>query len=84
MSKLADDLERLCCAETEGKFFDCVTDSVSEIIRALRALEQIKTLVAGDRVPNWKDDWQTTHTRGLILDIIDGAVSLSRPNGETP
>lgn len=36
MSKLADELERLCCAETEGKFFDCVTDNITEIISALR------------------------------------------------
>lgn len=33
---LADKLERLCCAETEGQFFDCVTDNISEIITVLR------------------------------------------------
>jgi hypothetical protein len=33
---LADELERLCCAETEGKFFDLVTDSITEIIATLR------------------------------------------------
>jgi hypothetical protein len=33
---LADKLQRLCCAETEGKFFDCVTDNIDEILRALR------------------------------------------------
>lgn len=42
MSKLADDLERLCCAETEGKFFDCVTDSITEIIAALREAERLR------------------------------------------
>jgi hypothetical protein len=40
MSKrLADELARLCCAETEGEFFDCVTDNVQTIIDALRAAE---------------------------------------------
>lgn len=32
---LADQLKRLCCAETEGKFFDCVTDNIDTIIAAL-------------------------------------------------
>ncbi len=36
MLELADELQRLCCAETEGKFFDCVTDNISKIISALR------------------------------------------------
>jgi hypothetical protein len=35
--ELADELERLCCAETEGKFFDCVTDNIGTIIAALRS-----------------------------------------------
>jgi hypothetical protein len=35
-ARLADDLERLCCAETEGKFFDYVTDSIGQIIAGLR------------------------------------------------
>lgn len=39
MSKLADDLERLCFAETEGKFFDCMTDNITEIIAALRKVD---------------------------------------------
>jgi hypothetical protein len=34
--KLADDLANLCCAETEGKFFDLVTDNIDNIIEALR------------------------------------------------
>lgn len=33
---LSEKLNRLCCAETEGQFFDCVTDNIQEIIRALR------------------------------------------------
>lgn len=35
--QLADELARLCYAETEGKFFDCVTDNIGSIIAALRA-----------------------------------------------
>ena len=38
---LADQLKRLCCAETEGKFFDCVTDNIDEIISALRSRNQM-------------------------------------------
>ena len=34
---LADELERLCYAETEGKFLDCVTDNLKDIVAALRA-----------------------------------------------
>jgi hypothetical protein len=37
--KLADELKRLCCAETEGKFFDCVTDNIDMILTALRAVD---------------------------------------------
>lgn len=33
---LADELQRLCCAETESKFFDCVTDNIDNILHALR------------------------------------------------
>lgn len=35
-TRIADDLERLCCAETEGKFFDYVTESASSIVAILR------------------------------------------------
>ena len=34
---LADKLERLCCAETEKQFFDCITDNIDTIFAALRA-----------------------------------------------
>lgn len=33
---LADALQHLCCAETEGEFFDCVTDNIGKILLALR------------------------------------------------
>jgi hypothetical protein len=39
-ARLANDLERLCCAETESKFFDMVTDSIGEILRGLRIAAQ--------------------------------------------
>lgn len=46
--KLADELQRLCCAETEGKFFDLVTDSIDQILAALRqAAEDHRT--SGER-----------------------------------
>lgn len=36
VSRLADDLERLCCAETESEFFKYVTDRNGSIIALLR------------------------------------------------
>lgn len=35
--QIADELEKLCCAETEGAFFDYVTEGHSTIQRHLRA-----------------------------------------------
>lgn len=39
------------------------------------ALGQIKAICAGDKAPNWTDDWQTTHSRGRVLDIADAALA---------
>lgn len=39
--QLANQLKRLCCAETEGKFFDCVTDNIGEIISALQSRDRM-------------------------------------------
>lgn len=36
-TRLADDLDRLCCAETETQFFDYVTERVGSITALLRA-----------------------------------------------
>lgn len=38
------------------------------------ALEEIKSLVVGDKRPRWADDWATTTTRGSIADIVDEAL----------
>lgn len=38
--KLADELEKLCCAETEGKFFDLVSESMPTILAGLRRAAQ--------------------------------------------
>lgn len=43
------------------------------------ALGQIKTICAGDKIPNWSDDWQTTASRGRILDLCDAALSATPP-----
>jgi hypothetical protein len=50
---LADKLKRLCCAKTEGQFFDCVTDNIDEIISGLRnsdRIERVKDALA------WMDE----------------------------
>ena len=39
------------------------------------ALNTIKNTVCGDRHPNWTNDFQITHTRGWIADIIDAALA---------
>jgi hypothetical protein len=39
--------------------------------RMREALERIKALVCGEKVPNWANDWQTTQTRIEIADICD-------------
>ena len=36
-AELANKLERLCCAETEREFFNCVADNLPAIVTALRA-----------------------------------------------
>jgi uncharacterized protein (DUF2336 family) len=36
-ARIADDLERLCCAETEKKFFDYVAEQCGSITALLRA-----------------------------------------------
>lgn len=44
---LADRLARLCCAETEGQFFNVVTDNITTIIKALEAYERPLPLPKG-------------------------------------
>ncbi len=39
------------------------------------ALTQIKNAVCGDKRPNWTNDFQITHTRGWIADVIDAALA---------
>lgn len=44
------------------------------------ALEQVKARVVGERVPFWTDDWETTHSRGVIADICDAALTGEKPS----
>jgi hypothetical protein len=41
-TEIADELDRLCCAETEGAFFDYVTESVGTICRLLRESDELR------------------------------------------
>ena len=60
-------------AEIERLKFD--NQEIMRINNGLReAMLAIKALCAGDKIPNWKDDWTTTATRGRIMDIIDTTV----------
>ena len=43
----------------------------TQLQAARAALLSIKSLVCGDKIPNWKDQWATTQTRGRIADIVD-------------
>jgi hypothetical protein len=88
-AKLADELERLCCAETEGKFFDAITDNIQTIIAALRGpkntFDILRRLV--DEVegfPGWSfgliDD-----DEGLRLRIVDSkCVDSYQPDRRMP
>jgi hypothetical protein len=50
-----------------------------------KALEQIKGLVTGDKIPNWQDHWRTTSTRARIADIADAALVPAPPESrDTP
>lgn len=55
-----------------------ILDDVDELLADNKSLRQtllaIKALCAGDKAPNWKDDWATTATRGRIMDLVDGVV----------
>lgn len=61
-----------------------VADQAAEIKRLRKTLRinntlrdtllAIKALCAGDKIPNWTDDLQTTHTRGRIMDLVDSVV----------
>lgn len=42
-TEIADELQRLCCAETEGKFFDYVTESVGTICELLREHDLLRS-----------------------------------------
>ena len=41
------------------------------LANAEQALKRIKDRCAGERLPHWKDDWATTHSRGFIMDVVD-------------
>jgi hypothetical protein len=43
-----------------------------DLANAEQALRRIKERCAGERLPHWKDDWATTHSRGFIMDVVDG------------
>lgn len=52
----------------------------AEIVRLRAAIEEIKARVVGERVPYWTDDWETTHSRGVIADICDAALTGQKPS----
>lgn len=47
--RIADELQRLCCAETEGEFFDFVTEAVSTICHLLRERDDLLAKAAPQR-----------------------------------
>ena len=48
---------------------------LQHISRMGAALQSIKDLTAGEKYPRWVDQDQVTHTRGVILDICDSALT---------
>lgn len=67
-SKIADDLERLCCAETEGKFFDYVADSITDIIAGLRR----HAPRSSDASEGWRDG--VVKIRDLAIKLGSGEI----------
>ena len=53
-AELANKLERLCCAETEREFFNCVADNLPAIVTALRAAAVTEGLPSPDNEA-WAD-----------------------------
>jgi hypothetical protein len=80
--KLADQLNRLCCAETEGKFFDCVAENIDKIISALRdrdaIIDECARIVEHWALPTIQTPsmWLVDKA-GIAADIR--ALALSRP-----
>lgn len=63
----------------EGQFFRLAVERVEKAESANKVLresaERIKNLVVGDKLPNWGSNSATYHTRGIIADICDEALS---------
>lgn len=76
MSKLADDLERLCCAETEGKFFDCVTDNIQTIVAALRSREICRRFIADQEITCPETIYQTDRVIENAPEFIEQICEL--------
>jgi hypothetical protein len=89
-----ENIAMLDCLVREG-FCECEIDRVEHALKtnaALQAenaeqreaLQSIKARVCGEMTNGWKDQWDTTNSRGAIADICDKAIAkaeqaLTRP-----
>jgi hypothetical protein len=72
-------------AECEHRLSDANIGLECQIARAEAAearvkelgglLQEIKSLVCGEKIPSWQDHYSTTRTRGRIADLIDATLS---------
>lgn len=79
-TEIADELQRLCCAETEGKFFDYVTESVGTICRLLRESDELRERLTA--IPFKKDQcsWGMSSKReGECARCASGWVDHIKP-----
>lgn len=66
-TEIADDLQRLCCAETEGEFFNYVTEAVGTITALLRQRDEYAKALEFYANP----DIYKPHPHGLAFDCRD-------------
>ena len=75
-TEIADDLQRLCCAETEGAFFDYVTEAVSTITTLLRQRDEllVELRSAVGYMRNASIDLETGCTKATAIRTIQGGI----------
>lgn len=73
-----DQINKAMLSHVAGDDQRTMMECLEEWERQRSALAAIKSLVSGEKVPNWTDPWATTCSRVKIADICDQAMPYSR------
>lgn len=75
-TEIADELQKLCCAETEGAFFDYVTEAVGTITTLLRQRDELMTELSSavGYMRNAQIDLETGCTKATAIRTIQGGI----------